>query len=212
MPYKINILNLDQGTDEWLKWRSGGITSTTAAVLMGNDPYSTLMDLWEVKTGLKESDFEMNDAIQHGIDTEPFARSLLQKHTGEIFDPACVELVKYPQIKSSLDGINKDLDIIAEIKCTKKLFRFAQLSSKIPNYYYCQMQHHLLASQADVCCFFPFYNQTTFRCKEVYADKDFQIELLKRALLFQKYVQNKEVPDLKEFSTYYILPETLKIK
>jgi putative phage-type endonuclease len=212
MSYRAKNVGIDQGTDEWLAWRSKGITSTAAATLMGNDPYSSLIDLWEIKTGQKQADFVVNDAMQHGIDTEPIARKILERHIGEKLDPACFELVKYPHIKTSLDGINSDNDIVAEIKCTKKDFRYLQLSSKIPNYYYCQMQHHLLASQADVCCFFPFLNINTFKFIEIYPDKDFHAELLKRSLLFKEYMDNKERPDMRFFDTYPIHEGDLKVK
>ena len=41
------LINLEQGTYEWLEWRMGGLGASDAPVVMGVSPYSTSRTLWE---------------------------------------------------------------------------------------------------------------------------------------------------------------------
>ena len=38
----MRIVNLEQGTKEWLEWRRQGITATESSVILGLSPYKTV--------------------------------------------------------------------------------------------------------------------------------------------------------------------------
>ncbi len=43
----MKIIDLEQGTPEWLEWRKNGIGSSDIATIMGANPYQTPYQLWE---------------------------------------------------------------------------------------------------------------------------------------------------------------------
>ena len=50
----MNIININQNTDEWLIWRNTGLGASDAATILGKNPYQTAFDLWEVMTNRKK--------------------------------------------------------------------------------------------------------------------------------------------------------------
>ena len=65
-------LDLVQRSEDWLAWRTKGIGASEASVIMGSLPfeYEDILELYKKKAGLPVKEFEMNAAIQKGIDTE----------------------------------------------------------------------------------------------------------------------------------------------
>ena len=48
------MIELEQGSPEWLSWRRTVITATDASVIMGNNPWETPYSCWQRKLGLLE--------------------------------------------------------------------------------------------------------------------------------------------------------------
>ena len=48
---KMTVVDLNQRSDEWLNWRSLGVTATDIPVILGLSPYKTVWQLWAEKTG-----------------------------------------------------------------------------------------------------------------------------------------------------------------
>ena len=59
------MLDLKQGTPEWLEWRRGGLGSSDVSTLMLENKYESVKDLWLRKTGRLEARAE-NAAMRHG--------------------------------------------------------------------------------------------------------------------------------------------------
>jgi putative phage-type endonuclease len=119
--------------------------STDAAIIMGVNPWKNEKTLWEEKIGIKDPDPE-NDAMRRGKELEPIA---LQKIM-ELFDCAYAPLVyqsdSYPWMATSLDGISEFSDEILEIKCPSLKKHTEYLEKVIPEYYMCQLQHHMMTT------------------------------------------------------------------
>lgn len=152
--------NLEQGTLEWLEWRSRGIGGSDADVLKGNSPFKTVHELWEEKMGIREPSFseEAKSRMARGHEREPIARDEYIKHTGIYVRPATLEHPHYPFFKTSLDGITRDFFIINEIKApTKPKVHEIALAGEVPVYYRAQLQWNMMVSGANEAHFFTFY-------------------------------------------------------
>lgn len=201
MENKWNPINLEQGTQEWLEWRKSGLGGTDAATLMGLNPYDSVESLWEVKTGKRPVEFTKNAAMENGVLYEPIAREAFIKHTGENVIPMCGSHKELDFLKVSLDGISPEHDLVLEVKCPINKYSFLNHKKRVPKYYYCQMQSQLFVTQAEVNCFFSFF-EGQFHLKEVYPDKNFQDELRFRAERFWEFVTKDEFPDVVLFEEF----------
>lgn len=115
----MRIVNLDQRTDEWKRWRRQGITATDAAVLAGS-PYKTPWRLWMEKTGKAlEPDLSQNPRVRYGVEHEDDARALFEQKHGQLVMPACGESDENPVFRASFDGLTF-ADEPVEIKCPSR--------------------------------------------------------------------------------------------
>lgn len=196
---------LEQSSDEWLSWRSEGITATAAATIMGLNPYGNVYDLWADKTGTKSFVFVENEAATHGSNTEEKARQEFIKSTGINMKPVCVENLKYPFIRASLDGLNEEHKLGLEIKCPFHFGSFNKHKLGLLPYYYAQVQHQLLSvGDPEYKWAFWSYFKGSDSLHIVEKDDRFQEELLRRCILFYELVINKIAPDQDLFLPYEI--------
>ena len=95
---------------EWLELRREGIGGSDASVVMGENPYCSILQLWEEKTGRKEITDEGNEYTYWGTLMEDVIRHEFMKRTGlkvrqkhfMIFHP------EYPYLFADVDGIVTD--------------------------------------------------------------------------------------------------------
>lgn len=148
------ILNLVQGSREWMEWRKGGVGASDAPALMLEDPWVSLADLWKRKTGRLEPR-RQNAATRHGHESEQAAREALGAFTGEFWAPCCMEDDIFDELRASLDGWNGSIP--AEIKCPTTFEKWMEMSAAVPQYYYGQIQHQMLVSEAPRAYFWAWY-------------------------------------------------------
>ena len=118
----MRIVNLEQGTKEWLEWRRQGITATESSVILGLSPYKTVWRLWlEKLQKALPPDLSNNPLVRYGKETEEIARSLFEFEFGEVLFPTCAEYV------------------LEEVKNLG-------LESEAAKHYSVQVQHQLLVS------------------------------------------------------------------
>ena len=144
---------------EWLRERGKRIGGSEVAAVVGQNPYITNVELWEVKTGRKEKeDISENPAVKYGTNAE--------RHLRELFKLDYQELVvryeknnlwtndKYPFAHASLDGWLLDQNGrlgILEIKTAtiKNPTQKAKWDNRIPPNYYCQVLYYMAILEAD---------------------------------------------------------------
>lgn len=141
MNYKI--IELEQGSTEWLAFRKNHITATDTASILGVAYKKTALQLWEEKLGLREPEPE-NDRMRQGKTLEEEARKFLNNREENDFEPIVLESTIYPFMMASLDGMNSEGDII-EIKCGGTAYMNI-LSNRIEPYYYSQCQKQMFVS------------------------------------------------------------------
>ena len=141
------IIQLKQGSPEWLAYRLTMRNASETAAVLGLSPWTTPYQLWLLETGRKCQ--AVNPAMQHGTDMEPAARAAYEVQTGEIMQPLVLQDSVY---SASLDGMTLDGDLIVEIKCP---FRGQDSAlwkdvadGTVPGHYGVQVQHQLMVSGA----------------------------------------------------------------
>ncbi len=152
------IVELQQGTSQWLAWRHNGIGSSDAPSIMGENRFQSASMLLQEKRGSVILDSVQNEAMALGTKLEPEARKLYIAKTGKDVRPVCVQSSRYDWLRASLDGLSTNQDTVVEIKCGASAYSILSQSRSVPDYYYGQVQHILAVTgleSLDFWCYWP---------------------------------------------------------
>lgn len=195
-------INLIQGTPEWHSWRKNGVGGSDAAVVLHNSPYTSLYDLYALKTGHtkpEEPSSGKQFIFAKGLETEALVRPILEARIGCPLPPACGEHEEFPILRASLDGFNAERNIAAEIKLVgQAAFEMAQ-EGMIPPHYYDQCQHNLLVTGAETLFYacataFDGNNEEKIAVVEMKPDKTWQDKYLPAVSDFWARVERLDPP------------------
>lgn len=65
--------------EEWLRARNKGIGASDSAAILGLSPWTTIDELWDIKTGrVIPKDISNNPPVKYGIDAEPLIREFVK--------------------------------------------------------------------------------------------------------------------------------------
>lgn len=149
------IIQLAQGSQEWLDYRRTMRNASESAAVLGKSPWMTPYQLWLLKTGRTVT--QVTPAMEHGIAMEPAARAAYEAQSGQIMQPLVLQDGSY---SASLDGINFEGSLLVEIKCPFKGNNSAlwldAANGQIPAHYLVQIQHQLWVSGAILAHFWVF--------------------------------------------------------
>ena len=200
----MKILNMEQNSLEWLRWRTRGLGASDATIIMGLSPWFSREQLLKrkekearqgnhvngrpVKETKKEAD---NWAMARGHRLEPIARNLYCATTGIHSKPVCIIHDKYEWMRASLDGFSDDRTIILEVKCVNQLDHRMALDGEVPLKYRPQTQHQLfVADNRPVLHYWSYTDNKKFKPEdrvalvEVVPDLDYQKRMLDAEKLF----------------------------
>ena len=153
----FHVIDLEQGTEEWLDWRHSGIGASEASTVMGDNRFQSASELLYQKKN--KINTESNEKMRLGTSLEPEARDLYIAETGMLVEPLCLQSKEYSWLIASMDGITDDYGHIVEIKCGKSAYWQAN-RGKVPSYYYGQLQHQMMITGlefVDYWCYWPGY-------------------------------------------------------
>ncbi|MDL2214438.1 YqaJ viral recombinase family protein [Clostridia bacterium OttesenSCG-928-O13] len=151
--------------EEWLAARQNGVGASDAACILGRNPWKSNIQLWEEKTGrISAEDIGDKPAVKYGKEAERHLRELFALD----FPQYMVTYDEYgmianrpdePWLFATLDGeleqIKSDVPLmdrqrrgVLEIKTTEimRATQWADWNGGIPEHYYCQLLHQLLAT------------------------------------------------------------------
>lgn len=152
---KYQILDLIQGTPEWLAARREKVTASQVPILMGMSPYQKANQLLLEKfTGVEQevSDFKQV-LFARGHEAEAAARDWVKEHMGLVMEPAVLLSQENPELLASLDGFSApDLIFEAKYMGSKSLAEVAE--GRIKPYHDMQIQAQLRVSGAKKCLYF----------------------------------------------------------
>lgn len=154
-----------QGTDEWKMLRLGKVTAsrvkdivatTKTGYSTSRDKYMTQLLLERLTNTVAES--FSSEAMQWGVDNEPFARSAYESTKGVLVDQ--VAFVNHPTIEmagASPDGLVND-DGLVELKCPMSHTHLESLLGGLDDQYKVQVQWQMACTGrkwTDLCSFDP---------------------------------------------------------
>jgi putative phage-type endonuclease len=161
------IVNLQQGTTEWLEWRSNGIGASDASAIMGENPWKSSTHLLSEKLGTTEK-FGGNAAMARGTALEPEARKRYEAFSKVCVAPACLQSNKHQWQLASVDGLAAKGTAVVEIKCGESAYKKTATSGRVPSYYIGQLQHILAVTDLphiDFFCWLPNLPEIHLRIK-----------------------------------------------
>jgi putative phage-type endonuclease len=189
-------INLEQRTPEWEEFRKMKIGSSDAAIIMGESPWMTSVELWEEKKGLRERKF--TPAMTHGITNEEFARADFESIFGVSVFPAVAQHDKYDWMISSIDGISDNDQIAVELKCPVSISsHLIAASGDIQPHYWIQCQHHMAVWNLEKIIFLSFFNDTS-ETVEVLRDEEYIKKMIKKEKEFYDCLVSDTRPELSE--------------
>lgn len=151
----MKILNLVQGSDEWLKAREEHFNASEAPSIFGESKYKSRTVLLNEKKGVKEKvPDHLQKLFDKGHETEDKARDLLEFETAETFEPivATLEVEGLPLL-ASLDGISEDHKTIFEHKLWNEVLAENVRNNVLEPTYYWQLEQQLLVAGAERALF-----------------------------------------------------------
>lgn len=219
----MKIVNFTQGSEEeeWHKWRRNGIGASDIGIIMGSNPYTTPLQLWEKKCGFRKED-PINEAMQHGITTEPIARQWLNYHHQLKLQPICIEDNEESYRRASLDGYDQEQHLIAEIKCpvSEKVLDKAKNFQDIHKYWFHQIQWQIMLTKPKRAIF-ALWDYRTEECikVEMFGEPAVHKEMKEKAEDFWRLVQvgkppvaqNSDYIEIKDDQLHEYLKEYEKI-
>lgn len=210
---KIQIL---KDRADWLKNRMGGIGGSEISAVVGQNPYLTNTELWELKTGRRQpEDISEKPYVLYGTQAEMHLRGLFRldfpEFTVDYVDNNSWTNSKYPWAKASLDGWLTDQDGrkgILEIKTTEILqsMQKEKWNNQVPSNYYCQCLFYMAVLEADFCVLkaqlktvfdgVPYLQTKHYIIERADVQEDIDY-LMAEGERFWKYVKDDKKPPLK---------------
>ncbi len=144
--------------NEWQKFRVSGIGASDAASIVGLSPYKSNVHLWEEKTGRREpEDISSKPYVKYGTDAEKHIRGLYElDHPEHKVIYKDFDIVSHPEhqfIFATLDGRLYDgarYGVLEVKTCDiNRSTDWQKWDGKVPDNYYVQLLHQLLASGFD---------------------------------------------------------------
>lgn len=166
----MKVINIINHTEDWHQWRSRGIGSSDAPVIMGVSRFKKSKDLLiEKAAGKKFEDGRSQYIKDRGNRVEGFIREAYENELGTKFPSLYCEHSDFSFMRASLDGINDKMDHIIEIKLLSrfdlekpntetegyKKWMNAK-NGKVPIEYLPQLYHQLIVTGAKKCTFIGF--------------------------------------------------------
>jgi putative phage-type endonuclease len=188
---------MEQRTESWEEWRSKGLGSSDAPIIMGASKWMTPYQLWELKTKrVKPQD--SNWAMERGNQLEPKARAHYQLLCERDMPATLMEHKLYNCLRASLDGFNTaDGARVLEIKCPGKEDHALALAGNIPEKYIWQLVHQLAVADAEVADYFSFDGNSGV-IVEFKRDLKLEAQLIEKMLAFWELVKSDTPPELTE--------------
>ncbi|CUU77332.1 lambda-exonuclease family protein [Campylobacter hyointestinalis] len=144
------ILDLKQGSREWLEFRKTKFNASETPDVLGigfNKPY---------KLGLIKSGDEIvyqSYAMKAGIDNEPEIRDYLNAKYKLNLKPVVMLSDEDDRFSASLDGVDFEKDIFCEIKFSKRELECVKEHGQPTEKYYYQIQHQFYVTGLSKCIF-----------------------------------------------------------
>lgn len=161
------VLDLQQGSADWLRWRHDGIGASDAAALMEQNPWRSAAALFAEKVappryGAPRAQHRRRQPLPDLFGTPPVredmgleaqARRLYRAQHGSDVAPICLASTQRPWQRASLDGADLAAGRLLEIKCGAATYAAVAKSGRVPGHYVGQLQQTLAVTGLDAIDF-----------------------------------------------------------
>lgn len=152
---KLNISNVYADTrkmsrEEWLESRRHGIGGSDASAILGVNPYSSPLRVYQDKIG-KGGEDETNEAMRQGTDLEQYVADRFVEATGKKVRK-CNKILQHPTYPWMLANIDRDVvgeNAGLECKTTSPYSKFRFDEGEINPHYYWQCMHYMAVTGAE---------------------------------------------------------------
>ena len=138
-------------TEEWLKYRTGGIGGSDVSIIAGVNPFKSVHQLWLEKTGQVEPEQIESEYTHFGTLLEPIVRKEFTERTGIKVRQKHMLLQNetYPFMYADLDGvINEDGELAIFEAKTASQYKMDTWEKEVPAEYVLQVQHYMAVTGA----------------------------------------------------------------
>jgi len=170
---------------EWLKQRQLGIGSSDCPPIMGESPYSTMVDIYDSKVALEVVE-KSSWVMDKGNTLEPIARARYELLNNADFPPAMFVHVQKPHYRCNVDGYSKELDKVIEIKWCG-----AKFTDKVPSKYKAQVQYQYMVTNCKELEMVQIDNMNRINVIPVERDDEYIARLIDKVDWFWDCVINK---------------------
>lgn len=186
------VIDLEQGSPEWLEFRKGKIGGSAAPAIMGVSPWKTPYKLYNELISGDEKTF-VSPAMRRGNELEPMIRDQVNKELGMNFEPKVIQSASLPWMYISLDGMVGVTFL--EIKTTSVIEDHEGARKGIvPKKYYPQLQHAFLVGGFEKGYYASYCNDDLVII-EVPRDEKYIKKLRDEEIAFYEKVINFDPPE-----------------
>ncbi|EAI9048736.1 hypothetical protein C0T05_07190 [Campylobacter coli] len=192
------IIDLEQGSVEWLNFRKGKITASIAASCIGEKgSFLSKEKAKELIQGVYEP--YVSEAMKKGREYEELIRAKMEFIIGKDITPIVIQSLENELFMASLDGIDNEKTIY-EFKYStnnkeyEQVLKFKKPSSK----YYAQIQFQLFVGGFEKCVFAVLNENDDLTYCMVKSDKEYQDFMLRKIDEFIKDYLVNQKNDYKE--------------
>ncbi|EKT7737666.1 YqaJ viral recombinase family protein [Campylobacter coli] len=196
MQYKI--IDLEQGSVEWLNFRKGKITASIVASCIGEKgAFLSKEKAKELIQGVYEP--YVSEAMKKGREYEELIRAKMEFIIGKDITPIVIQSLENELFMASLDGIDNEKTIY-EFKYStnneeyEQMLKFKKPSPK----YYAQVQFQLFVGGFEKCVFVVLNENDDLTYCVVKSDKEYQDFMLRKIDEFIKDYLVNQKSDYKE--------------
>jgi putative phage-type endonuclease len=194
-----DAINVEQGSIEWKKAKLGFVSASSIADVMakgkGITRHKYMVKLVAERLTGEVSESYSNDAMLHGVETEPLAKIAFENATQTLIEKT--GFWKHPEIEwlgVSPDGLIST-DAVIECKCPNTTTHIDYIfEDRCPVEYYKQIQCQLWVTGRSKAYFVSFDNRLPEKnqlfIKEVARDEELIKEMETEVLLFLKETQS----------------------
>lgn len=186
---------MEQRSKEWFDARKGKLTASKAPIILGISPYQTPFELWEEELGLRDPK-PQTAAMSLGLEIEDDAREYFLMQTGIETVPEVI--FKDQHFMASLDGYNREHQVVLEIKRNNKDYHEMAKNGKVPDHHFCQIQHQLYCTGFDQCHYLSWGTDGTKYLVIVPKDAGYIAQMVEKELAFKKMLDTFVAPPLTE--------------
>lgn len=187
-----------QDRDAWLEIREHGIGGSDASVIVGLNPWKSLVSLWMEKTGQTDpADLSDNEKVYWGTQLEAMVADEFTKRTGKkVRRCGVLQHEELPFLLASVDRLVVGEDAGLECKTASGYMEKEWEGDEIPDAYFVQCQHYMLVTGAERWYIAVLIGGNKFVWKCVERSEDDIKALLEAEKAFWRKVETKEMPDV----------------